>query len=140
MYYSSEWKNYRLSANILNNVCAYFNSRRVKAQAYTVEQTAVEAWREHMFDPLNEKVSNAAIEMLERNRNGEIINTYAIKDVIQSYIDLGTLQSNDPKDLKDTKESKEPIVTDDLKVMLCGDMIHDYQTNKFENSNFSPMN
>lgn len=72
-----------------------------------------------MFNPLNEKVSNAAIEMLERNRNGEIINTYAIKDVIQSYIDLGTLQPKDPK------ESKDPNATDDLRVMLCGDMDHD---------------
>lgn len=127
LYYSSEWKNYRLSATMLNSVCAYFNSRMLKLKAYTVEQTAFDTWREHMFNHLNEKVSNAAIEMLERNRNGEIINTYAIKDVIQSYIDLGSLQpkdskdsKKDPKDFMESKELEDSKESNDLKVMLCG--------------------
>lgn len=80
--------------------------RKRSTEAYTVDQVAIDNWREHMFNHLNEKVSNAAIELLERNRNGEIINTYAIKDVIQSYIDLGSLEKskyggdNDTIDLK----------------------------------------
>lgn len=82
-------------------------------QSYTVEQSAFEIWRDHMFDHLNEKVMNAAIKMLERNRNGEIISAYAIKDVIQSYIDLGSIPA------KDSKDSKKLNETDVLKVMLC---------------------
>lgn len=59
-----------------------------------------------MFNHLNEKVSNAAIEMIERNRNGEIINTYAIKDVIQSYIDLGNLEVKKSEEKNDTNVLK----------------------------------
>lgn len=84
--------------------------------AYTVEQTAFEIWREHIFKPLNEKVSNAAIEMLERNRNGEIINTCAIKDVVQSYIDLGCLQ---PKDSKESEQDSELNVSASARATLC---------------------
>lgn len=84
---------------------------RSSAKAVSVDQIAVENWREHMFNPLNEKVSNAAVEMIERNRNGEIINTYAIKDVIHSYIDLGNLEAKVPKKTNNS---------DDLKVLFCG--------------------
>lgn len=132
LYYSEEWKNYRLSANILNNVCRYMNHQRLRcsAKAVSVDQIAVENWREHMFNQLNEKVSNAAVEMIERNRNGEIINTYAIKDVIHSYIDLGSLEAKDPK---------KPNGSDDLKVLFCGCYIfYELLSEIVENNLFSP--
>lgn len=94
LYYSREWANYRWSSNILNNVCRYLNEQKLRrdSTAYTIEQIAFKVWREEVFNNLHEKVSKAALEMLERNRSGEIINTIAIKDVVQSHIELGSLE------------------------------------------------
>lgn len=82
------------------------NKQKLKrsADSNTVEQMAFKIWREHVFNHLNEKVSNAALEMIERNRNGEIINTTAIKDVIQSYIELGRLEKTNSEDAKNSEE------------------------------------
>lgn len=83
-----------------------FQKTKRSADSNTVKKMAFHIWCEHVFNCLNEKVSNAALEMIERNRNGEIINTSAITHVIQSYIELGSLDKNDTKD------------EDELKVML----------------------
>ena len=111
IYYSKKWNNYRWSSKILHHVSSYLNAHMAKRSndAYTVEEMAFQIWSEHVFNHLNEKVSNAALEMLECNRNGEIVNTCAIKDVIQSYIELGIL---DKKERIDTKDA------DELRVML----------------------
>lgn len=100
LFYSKEWTNYRWSSKVLNGVCRYYNEQMTKrdSNAHTVELMAYQIWNDHVYNHLNEKVSNAAVEMLERNRNGEIINTCAIKDVIQSYIELSSLEKTNSKD------------------------------------------
>lgn len=98
------------------------NNKRVKRSenTITVEQMAFQIWREHVFNHLNEKVSNAALEMIERNRNGDIINTSAIKDVIQSYIELGRIDiKKDPRYFKGTKD-----IADELKVKILDFIFH----------------
>lgn len=79
---------------MLDGVCRYLNDQKHKrdAESQTVKQIALHIWCENLFNSLNKKVSSAALEMLERNRNGEIIKATAIKDVIQSYIELGCLE------------------------------------------------
>lgn len=94
LYYCNEWNNFRWSCNVLDGVCRYLNDQRHKrdAESQTVKQMALHIWCEYLFNSLNKKVSNAALEMLERNRNGEIIKASAIEGVIQSYIELGCLE------------------------------------------------
>lgn len=65
--------------------------RKKFPESETVEQIALRVFRQHLFEHLNQKVSNAALRMLERNREGQSINTKPIKAVIDSYIELGTL-------------------------------------------------
>lgn len=102
LFYSKEWKKFRLSSKILNAVCRYLNGRMLKRDvSRTVLKMAFQIWKECVYDHLNSKVSNAALAMLERNRNGEIINSCAINDVIQSYIDLGCIGvAEDEENLK----------------------------------------
>lgn len=94
LYYCREWNHFRWSCNVLDGVCRYLNEQRHKrdAESQSVKQMALHIWCEHLFNSLNKKVSKAALEMLERNRNGEIIKASAIEDVIQSYIELGCLE------------------------------------------------
>lgn len=79
---------------MLEGVCRYLNEQKHKrdAESETVKEMALHIWCEHLFNSLNKKISKAALLMLERNRNGEIIKAGAIEDVIQSYIELGSLE------------------------------------------------
>lgn len=63
-----------------------------------MEQIALHTWRDHLFTHLNEKVANAALRMLERSRSGEPINSDAIRAVVESYIELGILESESDLD------------------------------------------
>lgn len=92
-YYCKVWTEFRWSSKVLNGVSAYLNKqyRKKCPDGETVEQIALRIFREHLFSHLNHKVSNAALRMLERNREGQWINTKPIKAVIDSYIELGTL-------------------------------------------------
>lgn len=106
LYYAAEWKNYRWSSNVLNNVCRYLNDQKAKKRTdcFSIEQIAFKIWSDQVFTRMNEKVSTAVLEMLERNRGGVIINTSAIKNVVHSYIELGRLGSKtDRKHLKDNE-------------------------------------
>lgn len=93
-YYYRKWEEFRMSSSFLNKICKYLNEQRHKRDASmrTMEQTALHIWREHLFKDLNVKISNAALQMLDRNREGESINSSAIQAVVQSYIELGTLE------------------------------------------------
>lgn len=81
----------------MNGVCRYLNDQKHKrnAEAETIKQMGLHVWCDHLFNSLNKKISKAALEMLERNRNGEIIKASAIEDVISSYIELGCLEKKE---------------------------------------------
>lgn len=88
---SDEWTNFRWSSKVLNGICKYLNEQKYKQnpESKSIEAIALYTWYEHLFAHLNEKISNAAIRMLRRNRDGQEINSTAINAVIDSYIDLG---------------------------------------------------
>lgn len=84
-----------MSSKILNAASSYLNKQcqRKYPNSETIFEIALQAWRDHLFTHLNQKVADAALRMLERNRNGEWINEEAIKAVVSSYIELGTLET-----------------------------------------------
>lgn len=86
-----------MSCTCLNKVCEYLNDQKHKRDyaAQTSEQMALHIWRENLFKNLNVKISEAALRMLDRNREGELINSSAIQAVVQSYIELGTLEDDE---------------------------------------------
>ena len=46
-------------------------------------------WRDHLFKHLRERLTSALLELIEKERNGEQIDTSLVKSVINCYVSLG---------------------------------------------------
>ncbi|PQE31306.1 putative SCF complex member Cullin 1 protein [Rutstroemia sp. NJR-2017a WRK4] len=101
-FYIREWDRYTTAAKYINHLFRYLNRHWVKREMdegkkniYDVYTLHLVQWRLTLFASVNEKVMDAVLKMVEKQRMGETIEHSQIKSIVDSFVSLG-LDEADP--------------------------------------------
>lgn len=102
-FYVRKWKRFTIGAGYLNNVFDYMNRYWVQKERsdgrrdiFDVNTLALLQWRNHMFNVHVDQIKAEIYELIERQRNNEIVDTSVISVAVKSMVYLGI----DVNDLK----------------------------------------
>lgn len=100
-FYIREWERYTTAAKYVNHIFKYLNRHWVKREidegkknVYDVYTLHLVKWKEDFFENVHEKVMDAVLSLIEKQRNGETIEQSQIKSIVDSFVSLG-LDEND---------------------------------------------
>ncbi|KAI8145631.1 Cullin [Fennellomyces sp. T-0311] len=96
-YYTKQWIRYTTAARVVNNIFMYLNRYWVKREidedrkndVYDVFTLTLVCWKRHMFQFVHHNVIAAVLKLIERERNGETIETSLVKSIVESFVSLG---------------------------------------------------
>lgn len=102
-FYIREWTRYTTAAKYVNHLFSYLNRHWVKREidegkknVYDVYTQHLVQWKEVFFGKVHEKLMDAVLNLIEKQRNGETIEQSQIKSIVDSFVSLG-LDENDSK-------------------------------------------
>ncbi|KAG8931290.1 hypothetical protein FRC03_005689 [Tulasnella sp. 419] len=106
-YYAAQWDRYTTGANYINRLFTYLNRHWVKREkdegrkgVYNVYTLALVQWKSNFFmhvQSKNNKLANAVLRLIEKQRNGEPIDQGLVKKVVDSFVSLGLDESDSNK-------------------------------------------
>ncbi|KAL6068140.1 Cullin 1 [Balamuthia mandrillaris] len=104
MYYSKEWERFTTAMKYITHIFDYLNRHWIKREAddgkkevYDIYTLSLVIWRDHLFHPQKTRLTNALLALVEKERNGEQINTHLVSVVVNGYVRLG-LNKEKPKE------------------------------------------
>lgn len=100
-FYIREWERYTTAAKYVKHIFKYLNRHWVKREidegkknVYDVYTLHLVKWKDDFFENVHEKVMDAVLSLIEKQRNGETIEQSQIKSIVDSFVSLG-LDEND---------------------------------------------
>ncbi|KAK0553485.1 ubiquitin ligase (cullin) of SCF [Tilletia horrida] len=102
-FYASEWARYTRGASIVRNIFSYLDRHWIKTtrengrkEVYWVFTLALVKWKQCMLAHVqkNSKLTQAILKQIEKQRNGDAIDSSLLKTVIDSFVSLGIDQSD----------------------------------------------
>ncbi|KAL9931681.1 hypothetical protein V8E36_009467 [Tilletia maclaganii] len=102
-FYSSEWERYTRGAGLVRNLLGYLDRHWIKStresgrkDVYSVFTLALVKWKECMLSHVqqNYRLTQAILKQIEKQRNGDAIDSSLLKTVIDSFVSLGIDQSD----------------------------------------------
>eukprot|EP01125_Pyxidicula_operculata_P001267 TRINITY_DN11172_c0_g1_i1.p1 TRINITY_DN11172_c0_g1~~TRINITY_DN11172_c0_g1_i1.p1 ORF type:complete len:760 (-),score=149.56 TRINITY_DN11172_c0_g1_i1:60-2042(-) len=95
-FYKKEFDRYTTALKVIHKIFHYLNRHWIKRETedskkeiYEVYTLALIIWKLHLFKPLQARITNALLSLIEKERNGEQIDTALVRGVIDAYISLG---------------------------------------------------
>lgn len=96
-FYADQWDQYTAGANFVHRLFVYLNRHWVKREkeegrkVYTVYTLALVQWKKHLFEHVKakQKLVNALLKLIEKQRNNEVIEISLVKKVVDSLVSLG---------------------------------------------------
>ncbi|KAF2837202.1 cullin protein [Patellaria atrata CBS 101060] len=103
-FYIKEWNRYTTAATYNNHLFQYLNRHWVKREmdegkknVYDIYTLHLVRWKMDMFDHTHKSVMSSVLKLVEKQRNGETIETSHIKSVVDSFVSLGLDESDSKK-------------------------------------------
>lgn len=100
-FYIKEWDRYTTAAKFINHLFRYLNRHWVKREMdegkkniYDVYTLHLVRWKVDLFDDVQKHVMDGVLKLVEKQRNGETIETAMVKSIVDSFVSLG-LDEND---------------------------------------------
>lgn len=100
-FYIKEWNRYTTAAKYINHMFRYLNRHWVKREMdegkkgiYDVYTLHLVRWKLDLFEATQKQVMDGVLRLVEKQRNGETIETQVVKSILDSFVSLG-LDEND---------------------------------------------
>ena len=91
-FYIKEWDRYTTAAKYINHLFRYLNRHWVKREmdegkknVYDVYTLHLCQWKEDFFKDVQKNVMDAVLKLVEKQRNGETIETAQVKSIVDSF-------------------------------------------------------
>ncbi|XP_074105577.1 cullin-1-like [Cotesia typhae] len=101
-FYLNQWEQYKISSKNLNSICAFMNRQWIcktyeegGIKVSDIYQLCLVAWLKSFTVMLTGPVTVAVLKLIERARNGEVVDPNLISGTVQSFIELGETKRYD---------------------------------------------
>uniref|UniRef100_A0A158P8A9 CULLIN_2 domain-containing protein n=1 Tax=Angiostrongylus cantonensis TaxID=6313 RepID=A0A158P8A9_ANGCA len=91
-YYTTQWSEFRFSSKVVDGIFSYLNRHWIKRELdegngniYMIYTLALVIWKRILFMESKERVTDAVLELIRRERNGETVCRKLIRDVTDCY-------------------------------------------------------
>lgn len=107
-FYIKEWDRYTTAAKYINHLFQYLNRHWVKREmdegkknVYDVYTLHLVRWKIDLFDDVQKSVMDGVLKLVEKQRNGETIETQMVKSIVDSFVSLGLDENESTKSTLD---------------------------------------